>query len=63
MNASTAFPLVKTIQSNALARAHASIERTVVVGRRDANHRRLHGFGAGRFESFDQTRAPVRADG
>ena len=54
MNASTALALAKTIQSK-LPRARARlVERTVVVRRHDADHRRLDRFGADRFEQLDE---------
>ena len=54
MNASTAFALVKTIQSNVPALRARLVERRVVVGRHDADHRRLDRLGAQRLEPLDE---------
>ena len=51
--ASTAFALAKTIQSKVPASAHAGVERPVVLGRRDADDRRLDRLGAERLEESD----------
>ena len=56
MNASTAFALEKTIQSNSAAARARVVERAVVFGRHDADHRRLDRFGAHRFEPIDELR-------
>ena len=54
MNASTALALVKTIQSNVAGARARLVERAVVVGRHDADHRRLDRLGAQRFEPVDE---------
>ena len=54
MNASTAFALVKTIQSNASGAAAACEQRRRILRRFDADHRRLDRVGAERRQPFDQ---------
>ena len=54
MNASTAFALEKTIQSNVAGARARLVERAVVVGRHDADHRRFDRLGAHRLEQLDE---------
>ena len=56
MNASTAFGLVKTIQSNSSGRRRRASQRVGIVWRHDLDHRRLDRLGAERGKTFDELR-------